>query len=218
MQDVDWLALALSVRLGLATCLLLSLFVPLLVFAASLLPALWQRILSTSSLLSLSLPPTVLGFYALLLLSPQGILGQLVEGGLAFSFWGLVLACSLFNLPFMFSPLLNALHTLSQAQQEALQLLGRSRFYNFRKVIWPHIRPVWVLGICVCFAHCMGEFGVVMMVGGSIPNETKVFSVAIYELVEQLEYEKAHKNAAVMLLLAFVIAFLTSHLGSKLKA
>ncbi len=206
--QIDWVALALSLKLAALTTLFLALTMPFLAWQASFLAQRYQTLLSVFSFMSLALPPSVLGFYALLLLSAEGFIGCFFENGLAFTFSGLLVASIVVNVPFVFSPLLEAVKMQPLAIKEAVLLLNQSRFKAFYCVVWPHLLPTWRVCLCMCFAHCLGEFGLVMMLGGSIPAKTRVFSISIYEQVEQMNYEAAHLNAVLMLAIAFFLAFL----------
>jgi len=162
--------------------------------------------------LPLVLPPTVLGFYLLLFLGPNGPAGQLwislTGSPLAFSFSGLIIASCVYSLPFVVQPLQAAFETMDKRSIEAAWTLGASRFKTFHLIIIPQIRRGLLTAIVLGFAHTLGEFGVVLMVGGNIPGETQVISIAIYEMVEILDYESAHKLSVGLLLFSFVVLFL----------
>lgn len=162
--------------------------------------------------LPLVLPPTVLGFYLLLFLGPNGPAGQLwislTGSPLAFSFSGLIIASCVYSLPFVVQPLQAAFETMDKRSIEAAWTLGASRFKTFLLIIIPQIRRGLLTAIVLGFAHTLGEFGVVLMVGGNIPGETQVISIAIYEMVEILDYESAHKLSVGLLLFSFVVLFL----------
>ncbi|PIV81196.1 molybdate ABC transporter permease subunit [bacterium CG17_big_fil_post_rev_8_21_14_2_50_64_8] len=159
--------------------------------------------------LPLVLPPTVLGFYLLVALGPRGPVGQLVEalGGssLAFSFTGLVIGSVIYSLPFVVQPLRDAFMAVGRRPLEAAATLGASPIDRFFTVAVPLARP-GILTACVLgFAHTMGEFGVVLMIGGNIPGKTRVASIAIYDHVEALEYAQAHWLAGGLLFVSFVL-------------
>lgn len=162
--------------------------------------------------LPLVLPPTVLGFYLLLLLGPNGPAGQfwtvLTGSPLAFSFAGLIVASCVYSLPFVVQPLQAAFESMDKRSVEAAWTLGASRSRTFLLVIIPQIRRGLLTAVVLGFAHTLGEFGVVLMVGGNIPDETQVISIAIYELVEILDYESAHTLSAGLLLFSFIVLFL----------
>jgi molybdate transport system permease protein len=159
--------------------------------------------------LPIVLPPTVIGFYLLWAFAPTSPLGQFLKEKLGielvFSFEGIVLGSVIYSLPFMIQPLQSAFETFPKSVIEASYLAGKGKLLTLFKVVLPSIKPTLATAVIITFAHTLGEFGVVLMVGGSIPNETKVASIAIYELVESLEYEKAHLYSLAMLVISFLI-------------
>ncbi len=159
--------------------------------------------------LPLVLPPSVLGFYLLLIMGPNGPVGHLTRtlgiGPLPFTFWGLVLASVLYSLPFMVQPLQNAFEAIGDRPMEVAATLGASPLDRFFTVALPLARPGFLTGGILTFAHTVGEFGVVLMIGGNIPGVTRVASVQIYDHVEAMEYGQAHRLAAVMLIFSFLV-------------
>lgn len=159
--------------------------------------------------LPLVLPPTVLGFYLLLALGPNGpggaIAGLWGARTLAFSFPGLVIGSVIYSLPFMVQPLRNAFEAFGEEPIEAAHTLGANRWQTFYRVAVPLARAGYMAGAVLTFAHTVGEFGVVLMIGGNVPGQTKVLSIAIYDYVERLEWGSAHLLAAGMLVFAFVV-------------
>lgn len=159
--------------------------------------------------LPIVLPPTVLGFYLLLLLGPEGGIGrwwvELTGNALTFSFSGLVIASCVYSLPFAVQPLMAAFESLDAKQLEAAETLGASPRDVFFSVALPQARRGYLNAAVLSFAHTLGEFGVVLMVGGNIPGTTRVVSIAIYDQVETLNYAAAHRLSALLLLLAFAI-------------
>jgi len=159
--------------------------------------------------LPIVLPPTVIGFYLLWAFAPTSPLGQFLKEKLGielvFSFEGIVLGSVIYSLPFMIQPLQSAFETFPKSVIEASYLAGKGKLLTLFKVVLPSIKPTLATAVIITFAHTLGEFGVVLMVGGSIPNETKVASIAIYELVESLEYEKAHLYSLAMVVISFLI-------------
>ncbi len=167
--------------------------------------------------LPLVLPPTVLGFYLLLALGPNGP-GGVVAGlwgarTLAFSFAGLAIGGVIASLPFMVQPLRNAFAAIEDEVLEVSDTLGATRLQRFWRVALPLARPGYLVGAIMAFAHTMGEFGVVLMIGGNIPGQTKVLSIAIYDFVERLEWDKAHVLAGGMVLFGFLVVWSTLVLG-----
>lgn len=163
--------------------------------------------------LPMVLPPTVLGFYLLLAFGPNGPGGALAglwgARTLAFSFPGLVIGSVIASLPFMVQPLRNAFAAIEKDVMEAADTLGASRWQLYWRVVLPLARPGYLVGAIMAFAHTVGEFGMVLMIGGNIPGRTKVMSIAIYDFVERLEWDKAHLMAGGMVIFAFVVIFLT---------
>jgi molybdate ABC transporter permease protein len=159
--------------------------------------------------LPLVLPPSVLGFYLLVAMGPQGMLGQWTQaiglGVLPFTFSGLVVGSVLYSLPFMVQPVHNAMEALGQRPLEVAASLRASPLDTFFSVVLPLCKPGLITGAIMSFAHTVGEFGVVLMIGGNIPGVTRVVSVQIYDHVEALEYADAHQLAAVMLGFSFLV-------------
>lgn len=162
--------------------------------------------------LPIVLPPTVIGFYLLILLGPQGWIGgwwvTLTGSALTFTFSGLVIASVVYSFPFVVQPLQSAFEGVGKDYMEAASTLGASRLDAFFTIAVPLARRGFLTATVLGFAHTLGEFGVVLMVGGNIPNQTRVVSIAIYDHVEMLHYDKAHTLAAILLVFAFVIMLL----------
>ncbi|SFV63777.1 Molybdenum transport system permease protein ModB (TC 3.A.1.8.1) [hydrothermal vent metagenome] len=159
--------------------------------------------------LPIVLPPSVLGFYLLWALSYNSPLGAFFEDTfgvkLVFSFTGLVVASCFYSLPFMVQPLQNGFENLNKNMLEASYIAGKSQLTTLFKVALPNMKPSLITALIITFAHTVGEFGVVLMVGGSIPGETKVASVAIYEMVEIMDYKSAHIYSAILLVISFTV-------------
>ena len=200
-----WLTLKLAT---LTTVLLLLIATPLAWWLART-GSRWRAPISALVTLPLVLPPSVLGFYLLVGLGPNGPVGAwMVSMGLPtlpFTFTGLVVASVFYSLPFMVQPILNSMQALGERPLEAAATLRASPLDRFFHVVLPLCRPGIVTGCIMSFAHTVGEFGVVLMVGGNIPGETRVVSVQIFDHVEALEYADAHRLAAVMLVFAFAV-------------
>lgn len=205
----DWGPLWLSVRLaGVTTVCLLLLALPLswwLAFG----PRRWTIWIDAVVALPLVLPPTVLGFYLLIMLGPSGWLGQqwltLTGSSLTFSFTGLVLASCLYSLPFVVQPLRDSFAAMGREPMAVAATLGAGAVDRFFSVALPMAYRGVITACVLGFAHTMGEFGVVLMVGGNIPGETRVVSIAIYDHVETLAYGQAHQLSLVLLVVSFVL-------------
>jgi molybdate transport system permease protein len=209
MIPFDWQPVFLTLKLaGVTTLLLLLISTPVAWWLARS-TAWYKQALSAVVALPLVLPPTVIGFYLLLLLGPEGPVGVMTQslglGTLAFTFEGLVVASVLYSLPFAVQPLQNAFEAMGRRPLEVAATLRASPWDRFITVAVPLARPGFLTAAVLAFAHTVGEFGVVLMIGGNIPGETKVLSVAIYDHVETLEYGQAHLLSAGMLGLAFMI-------------
>jgi molybdate transport system permease protein len=169
--------------------------------------------------LPIVLPPSVLGFYILIILSPNSGIGKFFKDvfdlNLLFTFSGLVIASVFYSLPFMVQPLQSGFQSLDKNMLEASYISGKSKLETLFRVALPNIRPSLLVAIVVTFAHTVGEFGVVLMIGGSIPNETKVASVSIYEFVEVMDYNSAHIYSGIMLFLSFFVLFVVYFLNMK---
>lgn len=168
-----------------------------------------KPLIEAFSALPIVLPPSVIGFYLLWALSSNSFIGQFFEETfgiqLVFNFTGLVIASCFYSLPFMVQPLQSGFENLNKNMIEASYISGKSKLRTLIKVALPNIKPSLLTALIVTFAHTVGEFGVVLMIGGSIPGETKVASVAIYEFVEILDYNMAHIYSAIMLVLSFLV-------------
>ncbi len=178
----------------------------------------FKSIIETIVSMPLVLPPSVLGFYLLLAFSPASAIGSfLTEHGirLAFSFEGLVIGSVLFSLPFMVHPIQSALAGVPKSIFEASYTLGKSKLETMIRVILPSIRHGLISGITLTFAHTVGEFGVILMIGGNIPDETRVASIAIYDEVESLNYALAHQYALTLFVVTFAILLLVYTLNKK---
>ena len=207
-----WLTLRLALTV---TVILLAITAPVAWWLARTRSPV-KPVLEALVALPLVLPPTVLGFYLLLLLGPNGPLSSLLEAldlRLVFSFWGLVIGSALFSLPFVANPLKNAFQEIPEGQLETAATLGAGPMDRFLHIVLPMSRPGIVTAAVMGFAHTLGEFGVVLMIGGNIPGETQVLSVAIYEHVEQLEYGQAHVYS--LGLLVFSVVLLTALYSSQ---
>jgi len=169
----------------------------------------------------LVLPPTVLGFYLLIALGPNGPGGWIASlwGGrtLAFSFTGLVIGSIFYSLPFMVQPLRNGFTAIGTDALEVASSLGASNWQRFWRVALPLARPGYITGAIMTFAHTVGEFGVVLMIGGNIPGQTKVIAIALYDYVERLQWAQAHIIALGMVVFAFVVIAITLTIDRRIN-
>lgn len=205
---MTWQPLILTFQLAAVTTILLFVCaLPLaywLAFSKSRLKIVFEALVS----MPLVLPPTVIGFYLLLLWSPASGVGKFLHDTLGvqlvFSFPGLVLASMIYSLPFMVQPLQAGFLSVPNMLREAAYTMGKTRWQTVRHVLLPNMKSSILTALVLSFAHTIGEFGVVLMIGGSIPGETKVASIAIYEEVETLNYVAAHFYSIVLVVLAFI--------------
>ena len=212
LSAADWMAIALSLRLATTvTLILLLLGTPLAWWLARTRSRLKAPVAALVAM-PLVLPPTVLGFYLLLLMGPQGPVGQLTQalglGLLPFTFWGLVVASVLYSLPFVVQPLQNAIEAIGERPLEVAATLRAGPWDRFFSIVLPQARPGFLTAAVLGFAHTLGEFGVVLMIGGNIPGATRVVSVQIYDHVEALDYARAHGLALILLVFSFVVLLL----------
>lgn len=205
MLSVLWLTIKLA---GITTILLLILATPLAWWLARGRSR-WKPVVGAVVALPIVLPPTVLGFYLLIALGPHSVLMAPLQAfgirTLAFTFEGLVIGSLIYSLPFAVQPLRNAFIALGEEPMEAAATLGASRWQSFARVALPLALPGYAVAAILSFAHTVGEFGVVMMLGGGIPGETQVLSVEIFQLVEQLRWSEAHQLAALLLIFGFLV-------------
>ena len=209
LSPEDWAAVRLTLeRASITTVLLLVLCTPIAWWLAHT-PSRWRGPVGAVVALPLVLPPTVIGFYLLVLMGPNGPVGQLTQslgwGRLPFTFWGLVVGSIVYSLPFAVQPLQRAFESIGRRPLEVAAALGAGPLDRFFTVALPLARPGFVTAAVLSFAHTVGEFGVVLMLGGNIPGKTRVVSVQIYDHVEAMEYVQAHWLAGGMVVFAFVV-------------
>lgn len=199
----------LSAQLALVTTLVLLVIGTPVAWWLSQTRSRWKPLAQTVVAMPIVLPPTVLGFYLLILLGPEGALGgwwvKLTGSALTFSFTGLVIASCIYSLPFAVQPMQNAFESLPRQYVERARTLGASRLDAFFSIVVPMSVRGFISGAVLSFAHTLGEFGVVLMVGGNIPGETRVVSIAIYDHVESLNYAAAHRMSLLLVGFAFVV-------------
>lgn len=219
LTNINYAPFILSFKLaGVVSLILFTISVPF-AWYLSLTRSKCKPFLEAVTALPIVLPPSVLGFYLLVLLSPQSTFGKFLHDAfgvnLLFSFTGLVIASCFYSLPFMVQPIQNAFESLNKHMLEASYLSGKGKLKTLIWVALPSIKPALITAVVITFAHTVGEFGVVLMIGGSIPEQTKVASVAIYEMVESMDYATAHMYSGVMLFSSFLVLLGVYIFGSK---
>ncbi|KZZ46002.1 MAG: molybdate ABC transporter permease subunit [Saccharospirillaceae bacterium] len=221
LSDADIGAIWLSLKLAsVVTLLLLFIGTPIAWWLVNTRSR-WKAVVSAVVALPLILPPTVLGFYLLIAMGPQGPVGKLTQslgiGLLPFTFPGLVVASLLYSLPFVVQPIQNAMQAIGARPLEVAATLRASPLDRFFSVVLPLAKPGFVTAAILGFAHTIGEFGIVLMIGGNIPDETRMVSVQIYDHVEALQYAQAHALSGLMVVFAFVV-LLGLYLSQKQQA
>ncbi|WP_246261425.1 molybdate ABC transporter permease subunit [Alteromonas ponticola] len=222
LSAADWVAIWLTVKLSLVTTLILL----ILAMPLAWLLARWQHpakyLVQAIIMLPLVLPPTVLGFYLLVVFAPDSVAGQLWQmlfgSTLAFTFSGLVFGSVIFSLPFAVQPLYTGFKALAPEYLETAKLLGMPPVTVVWKIILPLLKPFIIVAAGLCFAHTMGEFGVVLMLGGSIPGETQVLSIMLFNHVEGLRYTQAHWLAFIMLMVSLLLLSMLFWVGRFRRA
>ena len=209
LTDSDLQAIWLTAKLASIVTLILLVIGTPIAWRLSRTKAWWKGPVSAIVAMPLVLPPSVIGFYLLISMGPNGIIGQLTEnlglGRLPFTFWGLVIASTVHSMPFMIQPLQTAFDAVGERPLEVAATLRASPLDTFFTVAVPLALPGFLTAGILTFAHTVGEFGVVLMIGGNIPGVTRVASVQIYDHVEAMEYARAHGLSAVMLVFSFLI-------------
>ncbi len=212
LTDTALSAIWLTLRLATVTTLLLFLVGTPIAWWLARTRSFFKAPVGAMVALPLVLPPTVIGFYLLVVMGPQGPIGQLTQalglGVLPFTFWGLVVGSVLYSMPFVVQPLQNAFDAIGERPLEVAATLRAGPWDRFFSVVLPLARPGFITAGILGFAHTVGEFGVVLMIGGNIPDKTRVVSVQIYDHVEALEYAQAHWLSAGMLAFSFVVLLL----------
>ena len=206
---IDWSPLILTFKLAIITTILLLVIAIPLSYWLAYTKSKVKPVIETLVSMPLVLPPTVLGFYMLVAFSPSNAFGNWLDEWLGlrlvFSFEGLVLASIIYSLPFMVHPLQSGFSNLSISLKEASYVLGKSKLTTLFKVLLPNLKTSLLTGIVLSFAHTIGEFGVVLMIGGNISGKTKVASIAIYDEVESLNYDAANTYSLILFAITFVI-------------
>ncbi|MDZ7641419.1 MAG: molybdate ABC transporter permease subunit [Desulfurivibrio sp.] len=221
LGPAEWQAISVTFRLCLyTTIILLVISTPLAWWLAQ--GRSHARVMVRAIVaLPLVLPPTVLGFYLLMVLGPRGVVGETLENlgfhHLAFTFEGILVASVLYSMPFAVQPLTEAFSNLGRRPVEVASSLGAGLVDRFRTVIFPLTRGGFVVAATLTFAHTLGEFGVILMLGGSIPGETKVLSVLIYDHAEAMNYDAAHTLSLMLLIFAFITLFVVYSINRRFE-
>jgi len=211
LSEMEWMPFVLSFKLAAITTVVLFFIALPFAWYLSQSRSKVKPFLEAVTALPIVLPPSVLGFYLLILFAPNSPLGMWLDSlfgiKMAFSFSGLVAASCIYSFPFMVQPLQSGFASLNPHMIEASYLAGKSVSATLLRVALPNIKSSLLVALIITFAHTVGEFGVVLMVGGNIPGETRVASVAIYDLVEVMDYERADIYAGILLAFSFVVLF-----------
>jgi molybdate transport system permease protein len=222
LTSEDWQAIFLTLRLAtLVTVILLVIATPVAWWLSTTRSKL-KPVIGAIVALPLVLPPTVIGFYLLIAMGPNGPVGELTQslgiGTLPFTFAGLVIASVIYSFPFVVQPIQNSLEALGKRPLEVAATLRASPLDTFFTVVLPLAKPGFMTATILGFAHTVGEFGVILMIGGNIPGETQVISVLIYEHVESLQYAQAHSLSAAMIIFSFIVLLLLYAFNQKQKS
>ena len=206
---IDWNPLLLTFKLAMITTLLLLIISIPIAYWLAYTKSKTKPVIETLVSMPLVLPPTVIGFYMLVAFSPANAFGNWLDNWLGlrlvFSFEGLVLGSLIYSLPFMVHPIQAGFANLSPSLKNASYVLGKSKFTTLRKVLLPNIKPSLITGIILAFAHTIGEFGVVLMIGGNLSGRTRVASIAIYDEVEAMNYSAANTYSMILFGITFLI-------------
>ena len=208
-SEADLTAIWLTLRLASTVTLLLLLIGTPIAWWLARTESIMKGPISAVVALPLVLPPTVLGFYLLMAMGPNGVIGQFTQslglGTLPFTFSGLVVASVFYSMPFVVQPIQNAMEALGERPLEVAATLRASPWDRFFTVVLPLAKPGFITAAILGFAHTVGEFGIILMIGGNIPGETQVVSVQVYDHVEALEYTQAHQLAGTLVIFSFVV-------------
>jgi len=208
-SQADMAAIWLTIKLASTVTLLLLIIGTPIAWWLARTSSRWKGPIAAVVALPLVLPPTVIGFYLLIAMGPNGAVGQFTQslglGTLPFTFWGLVIASIFYSMPFVIQPIQNAIESLGERPLEVAATLRAGPWDTFFNVVLPLAKPGFITAAILGFAHTVGEFGVVLMIGGNIPGETQVVSVQIYEHVEAMEYGQAHALSALMIIFSFIV-------------
>lgn len=206
----------LTLQLALVTTLLLFFIAIPIAWWLTQKPSICKTVAEVIVSMPLVLPPSVIGFYLLLAFRPEAFLAKYLHIRLAFSFTGLLVGSLIYSLPFMVHPIQSGLSSLPASLREASYSLGKSKWETLRRVLLPNIKPSLLTGIILTFAHTVGEFGIVLMVGGNIPGKTRTAAIAIYDETDAFHYDTANTYALILLAISFAVLFFMYFLNRKL--
>ena len=214
-----WLAVWLSVKLATSATLILLIFGLPIAWWLSQTRSRIKSVVEALITLPLILPPTVLGFYLLVVFSPSHVVGgmwqSLFDTTLVFSFYGLLIGSIIYSLPFVVQPIRDGFNKLDHELIDVAETMGANIWQKFRYVILPSSKQAIITGCILGFAHTLGEFGVVLLIGGNIPGETRVLSIALYDLIESMQMDEANQVAGGLLVFSFLVLFLVSYLQKR---
>ena len=217
----DLTPIFLSLKLALLTSFVLLVIGLPIAYALSIWKSKAKLVVESLVSLPIILPPTVIGFYLLILFSPENLFGETLANfgiHIPFTFSGILIASLVYSFPFMIQPLQKAFEQIPQHYWNISYTLGKSKFETLIKVVLPNMKHAILTGFILTFAHTMGEFGVILMIGGNIPGETKVASLAIYSDLEALDYSAAHFYSIILLTISILIIFMVNLLNKDKKA
>jgi len=221
LLSVDYAPFILSFKLAFITTFILFILCMPIAWYLSQTKSKFKPFIEAFCTMPMVVPPTVLGFYLLWGLSHNSPIGQFFQEHfgikLVFNFYGVVIASCVYSLPFMVQPLQSGFESLNKNMLEASYISGKGKFVTVLRVALPNIKPSLLTALIITFAHTVGEFGVVLMIGGSIPNETRVAAIAIYEFVEVLEYKDAHIYSLIMVIMSFMVLLAVYVFNGKQK-
>ena len=221
LKSIEFTPFLISFKLAAITTLILFFISLPLAWFLSQTKSRFKPVFEAITALPIVLPPSVLGFYILFTLSPNSLIGHFFlehfNIRLVFNFYGLVIASCIYSLPFMVQPLQSGLESINKNMLEASYISGKSKLETLFRIALPNIKPALLTAIIITFSHTVGEFGVVLMVGGSIPGQTKTAAVSIYEMVEIMNYQAAHVYSGLMVLISFLVLLLVYIFNRKQK-
>lgn len=214
---IETAPILLTLQLAVLTTVILFFIAIPIAWWLSQKPSVFKTIMEVLVSMPLVLPPSVIGFYLLMAFQPEAFLAKYMHIRLAFTFEGLLIGSLLYSLPFMVHPLQSGLASLPESLKEASYSLGKSRWETLIKVLLPNIKPSLLTGIILTFAHTVGEFGIVLMVGGNIPGKTRTAAIAIYDENDLFHYDTANKYALVLIGISFVVLFSMYFINRKIR-